>query len=65
MQPDSLITAIVLTYNEEIHIDRCLKSLIPFFKEIWVRICQVCATRFLVPLPCERKDSRTAMQSLQ
>lgn len=36
MLPDSLITAIVLTYNEEIHIERCLKSLIPFCKEVWV-----------------------------
>ena len=26
----------MLTYNEEIHIERCLKSLIPFCKEIWV-----------------------------
>lgn len=36
MRHDSQITAIVLTYNEEIHIERCLKSLIPFCKEIWV-----------------------------
>lgn len=36
MRPDSLITVVVLTYNEEIHIERCLKSLIPFCKEIWV-----------------------------
>lgn len=36
MRHDSQITAIVLTYDEEIHIERCLKSLIPFCKEIWV-----------------------------
>lgn len=36
MQHDSLITAIVLTYNEEIHIERCLRSILPFCKEIWV-----------------------------
>lgn len=36
MRPDSQISFIVLTYNEEIHIERCLKSLIPFAKEIWV-----------------------------
>lgn len=36
MRHDSQITAIVLTYNEEIHIERCLKSLMPFCKEIWV-----------------------------
>lgn len=36
MRPDSQITFIVLTYNEELHIERCLKSLIPFAKEIWV-----------------------------
>ena len=28
------ITAIILTYNEEIHIDRCIKSLKNFVKEI-------------------------------
>ena len=28
------ISAIILTYNEEIHIDRCIKSLKNFVKEI-------------------------------
>ena len=36
MRHDSQITAIVLTYNEEIHIERCLNSLMPFCKEIWL-----------------------------
>ena len=36
MQPNSQITFIVLTYNEQIHIQRCLESLIPYAKEIWV-----------------------------
>lgn len=32
----SQITAIVLTYNEEKHIERCLKSLLPYCGEIYV-----------------------------
>ena len=36
MLPNSQITFIVLTYNEQIHIQRCLESLIPYAKEIWV-----------------------------
>ena len=32
----SRITAIVLTYNEEKHIERCLKSLLPYCCEIYV-----------------------------
>ena len=30
------ISVIILTYNEEIHIERCLKSLKPFVKEIFI-----------------------------
>ena len=30
------ITAIILTYNEEIHIERCILSLKKFIKEIWI-----------------------------
>ena len=30
------IAAIILTYNEEKHIGRCIRSLLPFSKEIWV-----------------------------
>lgn len=36
MQRDSKITFVVLTYNEEKHIARCIQSLLPFAKEIWV-----------------------------
>lgn len=30
------ISAIILTKNEELHLERCIKSLKPFCKEIWV-----------------------------
>lgn len=30
------ITFIILTFNEEIHIERCLKSLLPYSNDIWV-----------------------------
>lgn len=30
------ISAIILTYNEELHLERCITSLTPFCKEIWV-----------------------------
>ena len=36
MQRDSRISFVVLTYNEEKHIARCINSLLPFAKEIWV-----------------------------
>ena len=32
----NLITAIILTYNEEIHIDRCIKSISKFVDEIFI-----------------------------
>lgn len=34
-QPSS-ISFVILTYNEEKHIERCIRSLLPFAKEIWV-----------------------------
>ena len=30
------ISFVVLTYNEEKHIERCIKSLLPFAEEVWV-----------------------------
>lgn len=36
MQRDSQISFVVLTYNEELHIERCIRSLKPFAREIWV-----------------------------
>lgn len=33
------ITAIVLTYNEEIHIQRCLENILPVVKEVFVVDC--------------------------
>ena len=36
MQRDSKISFVVLTYNEEKHIERCIRSLEPFAKEILV-----------------------------
>ena len=30
------ISVLVLTYNEELHIERCIKSLLPFAKEIFI-----------------------------
>lgn len=33
---NSHISFVVLTYNEELHIERCIRSLLPFAKEIWV-----------------------------
>ena len=33
------ITVIILTYNEEIHIRRCLENIKPFAKEIYVIDC--------------------------
>ncbi len=30
------ISVIILTYNEELHIERCIKSLLPFVKEIFI-----------------------------
>ena len=34
--PGSWISFVVLTYNEELHIERCIRSLLAFAKEIWV-----------------------------
>lgn len=31
-----MITAIILTKDEEIHIERCIRSLLPYCEEIWV-----------------------------
>lgn len=36
MQPNSKIAFVILTYNEEKHVARCIRSLLPFAKEIWV-----------------------------
>ena len=30
------ISVIILTYNEELHIERCIKSLLPVVKEIFI-----------------------------
>ena len=30
------ISVVILTYNEELHIERCIKSLLPFAKEIFI-----------------------------
>ncbi len=35
-QRESGISFVVLTYNEEKHIERCLRSLLPFAEEVWV-----------------------------
>lgn len=34
--PASHISFVILTYNEELHIERCIRSLLAFAKEIWV-----------------------------
>lgn len=36
MRLDSTISFVVLTYNEEKHIERCIRSLESFAKEIWI-----------------------------
>ena len=36
MQLKSQISFVVLTYNEELHIERCIRSLQPYAKEVWV-----------------------------
>lgn len=36
MQRSDRITAIVLTYNEELHIERCLRSVMPFCEDVLV-----------------------------
>lgn len=36
MKNSNEISVIILTYNEEIHLERCIKSLQPFVKEIYV-----------------------------
>lgn len=36
MQRKSGISFVVLTYNEEKHIERCIRSLMPFAEEVWV-----------------------------
>ena len=36
MKKSNEISVIILTYNEEIHLERCIKSLQPFVKEIYV-----------------------------
>lgn len=36
MQRDSKISFLILTYNEELHIERCLRSVLPFACEVWV-----------------------------
>lgn len=33
---DKTIAAIILTKDEEMHIERCIRSLLPFVKEVWV-----------------------------
>ena len=30
------ISIIILTYNEELHIERCIKSLLPFAEQIFI-----------------------------
>ena len=36
MQHDSKISFVILTFNEEKHIERCIRSMATFAKEIWV-----------------------------
>lgn len=36
MQRKSQISFVVLTYNEELHIERCIRSLLPYAKDVWV-----------------------------
>ena len=36
MQRKSQISFVVLTYNEALHIERCIRSLQPYAKEVWV-----------------------------
>ena len=36
MRRDAQISFVVLTYNEELHIERCIRSILPYAKEVWV-----------------------------
>lgn len=36
MQRDSRICFVILTFNEERHIERCIRSVLPFASEVWV-----------------------------